>query len=143
LTRIDLGIRPENVLTFSLPVPDQRLKDAEQIKSYYHQMLEKIETVPGVRTAAVMSGMPAGGPGSSVRFTLVGQPVANPSERPSSGFQMVTAGYVETLGIRMTKGRSIDEHDTDTSTRVAMVNENFVSRFLTGTDPLSQRIIIN
>jgi len=143
LTRIDLGIRPENVLTFRLPVPDQRLRDPEQTRSYYRQMLEKIESVPGVKTAAVMTGVPATGSGSNVRFTLVGQPVANPSDRPSSSVQMVTAGYVETLGIRMTKGRSIDEHDTDTSTRVAMVNENFVNRFISGTDPLSQRIVIN
>jgi putative ABC transport system permease protein len=143
LTQIDLGIRPDNVLTFNLPVPAQRLKGPDQMKSYYRQMLEKIQAVPGVRNAAVMTGMPAGGPGSSVRFSIAGQPLANPSERPSSGLQMVSAGYVDTLGIRVTKGRSLDEHDTDTSTRVAMVNENFVSRFLSGVEPLGQRIVIN
>ena len=143
LTQIDLGIRPDNVLAFNLPVPAQRLKGPDQMKSYYRQMLEKIQAVPGVRNAAVMTGAPAGGPGSSARFSIVGQPLANPSERPSSGLQMVSAGYVDTLGIRVTKGRSLDEHDTDTSTRVAMVNENFVSRFLPGVDPLGQRIVIN
>ena len=143
LTQIDLGIRPDNVLTFNLPVPAQRLKGPDQMKSYYRQMLEKIQAVPGVRNAAVITGVPAGGPGSSARFSIVGQPLANPSERPSSGLQMVSAGYVDTLGIRVTKGRSLDEHDTDTSTRVAIVNENFVSRFLPGVDPLGQRIAIN
>jgi putative ABC transport system permease protein len=142
LTQIDLGIRPDNVLAFNLPVSAQRLKGPDQMKSYYRQMLEKIQAVPGVRNAAVMTGLPASGPGSSARFTIVGQPLANPSERPSSGLQMVTAGYVDTLGIRVTKGRSLDEHDTDTSTRVAMVNENFVSRFLPGVEPLGQRIVI-
>ena len=143
LTQIDLGIRPDNVLAFNLPVPAQRLKGPDQMKSYYRQMLEKIQAVPGVRNVAVMTGAPAGGPGSSARFSIVGQPLGNPSERPSSGLQMVSAGYVDTLGIRVTKGRSLDEHDTDTSTRVAMVNENFVSRFLPGVDPLGQRIVIN
>src|SRR5258705_3866946 len=143
LTQIDLGIRPDNVLTFNLPVPAQRLKGPDQMKSYYRQMLEKIQAVPGVRNAAVITGVPAGGPGSSARFSIVGQPLANPSERSSSGLQMVSAGYVDTLGIRVTKGRSLDEHDTDTSTRVATVNENFVSRFLPGVDPLGQRIAIN
>jgi putative ABC transport system permease protein len=143
LTQIDLGIRSANVLTFNLPVPAQRLKGPDQMKSYYRQMLERIHAVPGVRNAAVMTGVPAGGPGSSVRFSIAGQPLANPAERPSSALQMVSAGYVDTLGVRVTKGRSIDEHDTDTSTRVAMVNENFVSRFLPGVDPLGQRIVIN
>jgi putative ABC transport system permease protein len=142
LTQIDLGINPDNVLTFRLPVPDQRLKGADQIKSYYRQMLEKITAVPGVRSAAVMTGTPAGGPGSGMRFSISGQPFANPSERPSAGFQMVTARYVDTLGVRVTKGRSIDERDTDTSPRVAVVNEYFVSRYLPGVDPLGQRIVI-
>jgi len=143
LTQIDLGIRGENVLTFSLPIPVQRLKGPDQIKSYYKQMLEKIQAVPGVRSAAVMTGVPAGGPGSGTRFSIVGQPVSNPSERPASTLQMVTAGYVDTLGIRVTKGRAIDDHDSDTSARVAMVNEYFVNRFLPGVDPLGQRIVIN
>src|SRR6266550_4017917 len=143
LTRIDLGIRTDHVLTFRLPVPDQRLKSPEEMKSYYGQMLDQIGAVPGVRSVAAMTGVPAGGSGSGVRFTIVGQPVANPSERPSSSIQMVTAGYVDTLGIRMTKGRTIDEHDTDASPRVAMVNEYFVNRFLRGADPLTQRILMD
>jgi putative ABC transport system permease protein len=142
LSQLDLGIRTDNVLTFRLPVPDQRLKEPDQIRSYYRQMLEKIEAVPGVKNATVMTGVPAGGPGANVRFNVVGQPVANPNERPGSTFQMVTAGYIDTLGIRVTKGRGIDAHDTDTSTRVAVVNETFVNRFLPGVDPLGQRLMI-
>lgn len=53
---------------------------------------------------------------------------------------MVTPEYVDTLGIQMVKGRSIDEHDNATSTPVAMVNERFVKRFFPDTDPLTQRI---
>ena len=144
LTQIDLGIRPDNVLTFRLPVPDQRLKGPGQVKEYYRQMLEKIQAVPGVRNAAVMTGVPAAGPGSGTRFTIVGQtPPANPSDRPSSSLQMVTGGYVDTLGIRISKGRGIDEHDTEGGIRVAMVNEHFVNRFLSGVEPIGQRILIN
>jgi putative ABC transport system permease protein len=143
LTQIDLGIRPDNVLTFRLPIPDQRLKGPDQIKSYYRQMIEKIQAVPGVKTVAVMTSVPASGPSSNMRFNVVGQPTsANPSERPLSTFQSVTAGYVDTVGLRVTKGRSFDDHDTDSSPRVAMVNETFVNRFLPGVDPLGQRIAI-
>lgn len=143
LSQIDLGIRTDNVMTFRLPVPDQRLKTPDQMKSYYRQMLEKIETVPGITSAAVTTGVPGGGPGSNVQFNIAGQPVANPNERPRSTVQLVTSGYVDTLGIRVTKGRGIDEHDTDTTRRVATVNENFVNRFLPGSEPVGQRIVIN
>jgi putative ABC transport system permease protein len=142
LTRIDLGIRTENVLTFRLPVPANRLNGAEQIRSYYQQMLEKIEAVPGVRRAAAMTGVPARGAMFGRRFSIVGQPANNPSERQGAAFQMVTPGYVEALGIRVITGRSIDDHDTATSTRVAMVNERFVQRYFSSVDPLTQRISI-
>jgi len=142
LTRVDLGIRTENVLSFRLPVPNKRLNGAEQIRSYYRQMLEKIEAVPGVRKAAAMTGVPARGSMFGMPFRIVGQPAADPSQRPGAAFQMVTSGYVDTLGIRVTKGRGIDEHDTATSARVAMVNEHFVNRFLPGMDPLMQRISV-
>ena len=142
LTRVDLGIRPEQVLSFQLPVPEERVKDAEKIRSYYGQMLEKIEAVPGIRKATVMTGVPARGPNFGMPFNVVGQPEVNPTERPGSSFEMVTPGYVEALGIRVTKGRSIDDRDTATSTRVAMVNEYFVEHFLAGVDPLTQRISV-
>jgi len=142
LTRVDLGIRPEHVLTFQLPVPDERLKGPDQIRSYYGQMLERVAAVPGITKVAVTTGIPARGPMFGMRIKIVGQPEVDPSERPGAAFQMVTGGYTDALGIRVTKGRSIDEHDTATSPRVAMVNENFVSRYLSGVDPLTQRVSV-
>jgi putative ABC transport system permease protein len=56
---------------------------------------------------------------------------------------MITPSYCGTLGIQIIKGRGIDEHDTEASARVATVNEHFVNRFLSGVDPLTQRILIN
>jgi len=142
LTRVDLGIRPEHVLTFQLPVPDERLKGPDQIRSYYRQMLNRVDGVPGITKVAVMTGVPARGPNFGMPFRIVGQPEVNPSDRPGAAFQMVTAKYTDALGIRLTKGRSIDEHDTETTPRVAMVNENFVSRYMPGVDPLTQRISV-
>ena len=143
LNRIDLGIRTDHVLSFQLPVPYQRLKEPDQIRSYYRQMLEKIQAVPGVRKAAAMTGVPASGSGMGVRFSIAGQPIANPADRPRSSLQMVTADYVDALGIQVTKGRSFDQHDSNTTARVAMVNEFFVNRYLSGVDPLGQRIVMS
>jgi predicted permease len=139
---VNLGIRPEHVLTFQLPVPDERLKGPDQMRSYYRQMLDRVEGVPGITKAAVMTGIPARGPMFGMPFTIVGQPEVNPSERPGAAFQMVSAEYVDALGIRITKGRGIDEHDIETSPHVATVNENFVRRYLSGVDPLTQRITV-
>ncbi len=143
LTGTDLGIRTDHVLSFRLPVPEQKLKTPEQIKAYYRQMLEQIEAVPGVTNAAAMSGVPAMGPSISARFSLPGQTFASPSHRPNTGVQIVTSGYFDALGVRLINGRLINQGDTESSVRVAMVNENFARRFLSNSDPIGQRLLID
>jgi predicted permease len=142
LTRIDLGIVTDRVLTFRLPVPERRLEGPDQIRAYYQQMLERIKAVPGVEHVATTTSIPARGPSFGVRVSVVGQPPpANPNDRPGSGFQMVTPEYVEALGIRITKGRNLNEHDTATSPRVALVNEHFANRFFPNADPIGQKFL--
>jgi predicted permease len=140
LTRIDLGIDTERVLTFRLPVPAQRLQGPDQIRAYYQQLNERIRAVPGVSKVAVVTGVPVLGPNFGVRLSVAGQPVASPNERPGSLLQIVTPDYVDALGIRVTKGRNFTDYDTARSPRVAMVNEHFANRFFPGADPLGQRI---
>ncbi|HXQ71330.1 MAG TPA: ABC transporter permease [Pyrinomonadaceae bacterium] len=140
LTRIDLGIDIEHVLTFRLPVPERRLEGPDQIRAYYQQLNERIKAVPGVSKVAAVTGIPALGPNFGVRVSIVGQPVANPNERPGSALQIVTPDYVDALGIRVTKGRNFTDYDTAASPRVAMVNESFVKRFFPEADPIGQRI---
>ena len=139
LTRIDLGIQTENVLTFRLPVPAKRLNGADQIRSYYGQMLEKIQALPGVTKAAVTTGIPGRGASFGAPFKIVGA-APNPSVFTRTDVQMVTQEYVDTLGIRMVSGRNISASDTSTSLRVATVNEHFVKQYFSGVDPLGQRI---
>lgn len=95
----------------------------------------------GVSDAAVMSGMPLQVPGFSMPFTIAGKP-ADPSLRFGASVQQVTPAYFRTFGIQLMKGRVFTEQDNASSVKVAMVNEDFVSHFLKGTDPLQQRLVI-
>ncbi|HEV7890467.1 MAG TPA: ABC transporter permease [Pyrinomonadaceae bacterium] len=143
LTRLDLGVRTDHVLTFSLPLPQGRFKETERISPYYRQLLEKIESVPGVETAAVTTGLPLRGTGLGRPFRIDGAPVAEPSMRQGAGVQLVTPGYFDTFGIRVVKGRHFNEQDNAAGARVAMVNETFANRHLSGVDALAQRVVLN
>jgi putative ABC transport system permease protein len=143
LTRVDLGIQTDHVLTFSLPVPDSRSKDPVQIAAYYRNILAHIAAVPGVSHATAMTGYPLFGAGFGMPFTLAGGATyADPSQRPLAGFGMVTPDYISTFGIQMVKGRSISEQDTANSIKVVMVNESFAKKYLQGKDPLRQRVVV-
>lgn len=143
LTRLDLGVRTDHVLTFYLPVSQSRFKEAERVSPYYRQLLEKIESVPGIETATVTTGMPLRGTGLGRAFRIVGAPPHDPGVPQRAGFQMVTPGYFETFGIRIINGRHFTEQDTAASARVAMVNETFANQYFSDVDPLTQRIAVS
>jgi putative ABC transport system permease protein len=143
LQRVDLGIQTDHILTFFLPVPETRSNDPEQIVSYYKRIISSIDSVPGVTSSSAMTGMPLYGSGFGMPFTIVGKPAYNdPSQRPGTSFGMVTSDYFKTFGIRTTLGRALGDQDTTSSVKVAMVNEEFVHKYLKGTDPLQQRISV-
>jgi putative ABC transport system permease protein len=143
LSRVDLGMKTDHMMVFFLPVPDTRSKDPAQIVTYYRDILEHIDAVPGVSHATAMTGYPLFGAGFGMPFTIAGGPTfADPSKRPTSGFGMVTPEYFQTLGIQVEKGRTFTAQDTADSVKVAMVNESFVKSFLKGKDPLQQRVVV-
>ncbi|HXA57214.1 MAG TPA: ABC transporter permease [Candidatus Acidoferrum sp.] len=142
LRQVDLGIRKDHVLTFSLPVPNGKLTQPEQINGFYKQLIDKIEALPGVESASASTGLPLEGTNFGMPFTIAGKPVADNSSRPGAGFQMTTPGYYSTYGIQMVKGRAFTEQDTAGGAHVAMVNENFVKKFLGDADPLTERILV-
>ncbi|HLZ42609.1 MAG TPA: ABC transporter permease [Candidatus Sulfotelmatobacter sp.] len=143
LTRIDLGVRTDHILVFGLNQPESRFQTAEQINAYYQQMMSMLRGVPGVSSVATVTGLPLRGPSDGMPFTLVGGPdYADPSQRPGTGFQSVSPDYYKTFGIQVVRGRSFTGQDTSASPRVAMVNEEFVKRYLKGLDPLQQRLSI-
>jgi len=143
LTRVDLGVRTERVLTFFLPAPSSRFSEPERVAPYYRSLLGRIEAVPGVKRAAVTTGIPTRGSSIGMAFSIVGAPPVDPAARPGAGYQMVTPGYFETFGVRVVKGRKFTEQDVESNLRVAMVNENLANRYFPNVDPLEQRILVD
>jgi putative ABC transport system permease protein len=141
LLRVDLGTRIDHILTFSLAAPDSRPKDPEKIIAYYHQILQRIQAVPGVSSACAMTGLPLFGAGFGMPFTIVGKPAfSDPSMRPAAGFGMVTPDYFRTFGIRLVSGRGFTEQDNATGVKVSVVSEDFVKKYFPGVNPLEQRV---
>jgi putative ABC transport system permease protein len=143
LTRVDLGLRTDHVLTFRLQQRAERFENPEQMNVYNQQMLSVLRSVPGVSDVASVTGMPLQYHSDGMPFTVVGGPAfSDPSQRPGAGFQSVSPDYFKTFGIQVLKGRSFTEQDTASSVRVAVVNQEFADRYLKGLDPFRQRLSI-
>src|SRR6202008_904198 len=111
LSRVDLGFRTDHLLTFALPVDDQRFQNAEQINAFHAQLLERIQSVPAVTSATASTGIPVRGTGFGMPFSFAGKPIDDPSKRPGAGFNMVSPGYFMTFGIQIVLGRTFTEQD--------------------------------
>ena len=143
LSRVNLGFRSDQLLTFSLPVPRRPPHRAEQIRRVLRRSCSSgSRPCPASTSASVSTGMPVRGTGFGMPFEIAGTPVADPSKRPGAGFNMVTPGYFRTFGIRITRGREFTEQDRAGGLPVAIVNQTFVTKYLPDVDPLTQRLLI-
>ncbi len=142
LLHVDLGVRTDHVLTFTLSSPDSRPNNPEWVEAYYRRLLSRIGSTPGVSYVSVETGIPMERPGFGVPFSIAGQAVSqDPAQRPTAGFGMVSPEFFQTFGVRIDRGRPFTERDTRSSLRVAAVNEAFAGRYLKGTDPLGHVIL--
>jgi putative ABC transport system permease protein len=139
-TRVDLGINPDHVLAFQLPIPEGRLDSAARIEAFYGPLLDRLQAIPGISRAAVSTGLPLLG-GDDREFSIAGRP-ADEASKPRAMCRAVTPGFFDTFGVRVARGRSLTVDDNARGVRVAMVNERFADRFLGGLDPLREQLLI-
>jgi len=142
LSRVDLGFRQDHILTFFLPVTNERFSTPEQMTAFYRLLLDRVGALPGVTASSASTGMPIIGTNFGMPFNLAGQAVGDPSSRPGAGFNMVTPEFFTTFGIRMEKGRALTSQDVAGGLPVAVVNETFAKKYLSGVDPLAQRVVV-
>src|SRR6266853_510673 len=58
LSRVDLGFRQDHILTFFLPIANDRFAHPEQVNAFYRQLLDKIGALPGITAVSASTGMP-------------------------------------------------------------------------------------
>ena len=142
LSHVDPGFRAGRLLTFSLPVPRDRLVGEERISVFYRQLIDRLQATPGVLSASVSTTMPVQGFGFwGVKFDIAGEAADTGAKRPAARVNMVTSNYFATFGIPLKKGRAFRETDAAGGAPVAVVNESFLRRYLPNGEPLTRRVV--
>jgi putative ABC transport system permease protein len=141
LTRVDLGFRPEGVLTYGVVLPSAAYGEDPQLLAVYERILERTRAVPGVRDAALASDLPMGG-ASYLAFDIEGRTPVPEAQEDLQPFA-VTPGWFRTLGIPLRRGRLLEPRDAAGAPFVAVVNEELARRYFPGTDPIGRRISLD
>jgi putative ABC transport system permease protein len=136
LQTVDLGFNPENILVARLPLPKGVYDDAAGKQRFFRPLLARLSALPGVIAATETSTLPPYG-GIRSEVDVVGK---THSEKWQSIFQLTSEGYVPTVGLRLLRGRLLNESDINGVRKFAVVNQTFVQKFIGTDDPLGKQI---
>jgi putative ABC transport system permease protein len=140
LQQVDVGFRPENVLTMHVSLPRTKYQNPEQTAVFYNEVMHRIESIPGVESAGMVTDLPIVGWSYGIFFDVESRPSASPSERPAAHLQVVSPDYFRTLSIPVLKGRSFTEQDHSTSRSVVVINETLARRYFADEDPIGKHM---
>src|SRR5262245_12620571 len=141
LATLNPGVDTTSVLAMDLPIPRTEFTNSATLTNYLREVTQTVRSVPGVRGVAITDGPPM--KGSNFAPFLLGRRYNFPyRQRPVSGFKVVGPSYFDTVGMRLLKGRSLDESDCAGAAPVTVINETMAKTYFKGEDPIGKRILI-
>jgi putative ABC transport system permease protein len=138
LLHVDTGFNASRVLTMRLPLPAFRVPDRKQQPAYYTQILERVQTIPGVRSAGLVTMLPLSGGQAVLAISSDGK--GDPEQYRSFFFRAVSPDYFRALGIPLVMGRVFTEADKAGAPQVAIVNEALARQLWPGEDPIGKQL---
>ncbi|HJU89493.1 MAG TPA: ABC transporter permease [Gemmatimonadaceae bacterium] len=140
LVQVDPGFRAENVMTFTLSLPEEKYEELSSQSLFIDQLVERLRAVPGVKATAASIGLPLTGFSFSFSFEIAGKPKPPDGEEPSAQVRLVTPDYFRTMEIPTIRGRTFTPADRWGSQQVLVATESAARRFFPGEDPIGKRI---
>jgi putative ABC transport system permease protein len=135
------GIHPENVMTMRIILPLWKYTEPRLAGDFYEQLLENLQTLPGVESVGVATQVPADmGPIPRGTFSIEGRPALTPSELPTADFQTISPDYFRVLRISLVAGRAFRRVDGPEAPSVAIISQSMAQRFWPGEDPVGKRV---
>jgi putative ABC transport system permease protein len=147
LTRVSPGFLTEPILTARLSLPPQYtnghkygMGQHREITAFQRKLLDRIGEIPGLQSAAFTSNLPLSGVDNSRSFDIEGRPLKPAGAYDLTKYRPVSAGYFETIGIPIERGRGFEVGDAEDRPLVVAVNESMARRFWGAANPVGQRV---
>jgi putative ABC transport system permease protein len=131
---------PKQILTFNLQLPPEHYGTPEKLAAWYADSLSRIRALPGVKEAAVTTGLPQGNEGTWQDDFRIENRSLVPGQFQSAARLTVSGGFFNALHIPLLEGRAFRDGDGLTATPVAIVSRKFAAQYFPGTTALGHRI---
>jgi putative ABC transport system permease protein len=152
----ELGADPKNLLTFEFRFPQNELmRPVDKYRGVglweifpvtgltFERMWERVQAIPGVRSAAAISRAPLSGGAMGMPFLIEGRPLPESSRGRGAAYFAITPRYFETMKIPILRGRDFTRSDTASSALVMIINKTMADRFWDGKDPIGQHVTLD
>jgi predicted permease len=139
VARFDFGYNTSNVYTARLGLFAKDYPTPLAQRQFYDRVRQRVERLPGVRTVAYTSDLPARG-SQMLRLSVDGAAYPTEQDHPRARRIVITPGYFDAFDVKPVSGRTFTDADRAESQPVAVVNERFVQRFLGRANPIGRQI---
>jgi predicted permease len=135
---IDPGFLPERVVTMKTALPRPKYDMTERRLQFYNRVLTDVRALPGVQSAAYITGLPMVMTGRVTGIVIPGREVPAGFRNEVVSVRSVTSQYFRTMGIPLVRGRDIDNGDIRGRANAAVVSETFAERYWPNEDPIGR-----
>ena len=142
LMSVDPGFNSDNLLTMHITL-DSATYD-RRAAEYYQQLIERIEAVPSVTSAAAVTTLPMSDVGVDFKrpYWREGEPEPG-GDGEKVAVTMATPGYFKTMGISLLRGRNFSEHDKRDTVAVMIVSKNLADKVWPNENPVGKRLMLD
>ena len=141
LERQDFGFQPDGLVYVSVNTPPSTYS-LDKLDAVYRSLQERLSQTPGIQRAGLGMYAPLTDNWGELIF-VDGHPPAKMNSESGSSWDRVSAGFLETVGQPVLRGRGIAPSDTVNTENITVVNEAFVKRFFPNEDPLDKHFGID
>ncbi|HEU4386387.1 MAG TPA: FtsX-like permease family protein, partial [Blastocatellia bacterium] len=139
LQSVRSGFNAQQVLTLRLNPSGTNFQRNEQYVAYYHSVIERIRSIPGVESAGAINTLPLS-KGPTLGFRVESQPNLPIDQWPTANYRNVTPDYFRVMNIPIIEGRAFDERDNLSSPLVVLINQSGAELYFAGEDPVGKRV---
>ena len=141
LAEVYPGFRAEGLLTLRVNLPQATYPQPEQVNQFWRAIQQKVNSLPGVQSASVTSGLPPERPINANDTYIEGfAAVPNGPGHNIDYWQIVGDRYFETMGIRVIEGRGLDARDDAGGALTAVINQTMARVYYGNQNPIGRRI---
>ena len=140
IRQVDPGFKPANLLTMRTVLPFPKYAKQETRRAFYDELLRRVNEIPGVESAGIITFLPLSFSGMKFNFSVEGRTPPGDMDLPFALYRVVSPDYFRAMGIPLQRGRFFDAHDLADSQPVVVVNRRLAEQFWPGEDPTGKRV---